>query len=122
MLLVVTIQIYSCKFGACPIFGDGIMFLEDIPKLMGVVFTNISNNKFIYDEIEIDGAPFVTPSAQNGDRLVVARSIEAFGEDIIGELAIFQKAVDVFACIEVYPPVTRKLVEIVFENKFIRYI
>ena len=56
LLLVVPIHINYHKFGAGSIFSDGIMFLEDIMKVMGVVFTNIFNTKVIYDETAICGA------------------------------------------------------------------
>ena len=75
LLLVFPTQIDSCKFGAGPIFGDDIIFLEDILKLMGVVFPKIFNTKVIYDEIESDRAPFVAPEDRGGECFVVAISI-----------------------------------------------
>ena len=117
MLLLVPIQIDPRNFGAGPIFGDGIIILEDITKVMGVVFTNIFNTKAIYNEIESDRAPFVAPEARGGDCLVVTSSIYEIGKEVIGELARFHKAKEAFAYLEVYSPVTRKLMEIIFTNK-----
>ena len=45
------------------------MFLEDITKVMGMVFTNIFNTKVIYNETESDGAPFVAPKARRDNIL-----------------------------------------------------
>ena len=106
LLLVLTIHIDYRKFGSGTIFSDVIMFLEDITKVMGVVFTKVFKNKVIYDETEIDRAPFMVPESRGGERLVVARKIEALGEEVIGKLAGLRKAVDAFAYLEVYPPFT----------------
>ena len=89
---------------------------------MGVVFANIVNTKFIYYEIESEGVPFVEPEASCGDILVVAGIIEALGEEIIGDLSRLWKVVDAFAYLKLHPTVWSKLVEIVFENKFLRDI
>ena len=59
-LLVVPIEV-NAFFFAGPIFGDGVMFLEKTAEVMGVVFANIFNDKVIYDDKEIDKAPFVAP-------------------------------------------------------------
>ena len=83
-----------------------------------MAFTNIFNTKIIYYETESDGAPFVAPEARRGERLIVARSIEFLGEDIIGKLPRLRKTVYAFAYLEVYPTTAIKLVEIVCENSF----
>ena len=87
-----------------------------------MVFNNIFNNKVIFDDIESERAPFVAPDTKGGDRLVVAIRIEALHEDVIGDIYRLWKAVDTFSYLEVYPPFTRKVVDIIFENKFIQDI
>ena len=121
-LLVVPIQTNYRKFGAVPIFGDSILFFKNITKVIGVVFTIVFNTKVIYHETESFRAPFVTLEARGVECLVVARIIEALCEEVIGNLVILWKAVYAFSYIELYPPLTRKVVEIIFENKFLRYI
>ena len=122
MLLLSPIQIDSRKIGAIPIFGDGIMFLEDTTKVMGVLVTNILHIKVINDETENDRAPFVAPEAGGGKHLVVASRVDALDKEVIGNLSRLRKSVDAFAFIEVYPPVMRKGVEIIFMNKFLQDI
>ena len=73
---------------------------------MGVVFANIFNARVIYYEIEIEGAPFVVPEARCGDSLVVAVSMEALDEEIIGELLRLWKPVDALAYLKVHPAIT----------------
>ena len=51
--------------------------------------------------------------------MVVSSSIEALGNEVVVELSILQKAVDAFAYLELYPPFTHKVVEIIIENKFL---
>ena len=49
-LLLFPIEVDDRKFVAGPIFGDGVIFLEDIAEVMGVAFANIFNTKVIYDD------------------------------------------------------------------------
>ena len=95
------------------------MFLEDTTKVMGVVFANIFNTEVIYDDTESERSPFKAPESRNGELFVVSSIVEALGEEVIGNIARLQKAVDVFTYLEVYPPFTRKSVDFIFENKFL---
>ena len=103
--MVVPIEVDTRKFVAGPIFGDGEVFFEDIAEVMGVVFANILNAKVIYYETEIDWAPFVAPEARRDESLVVAGSMEAIGEEIIGKLSRLPKPIDALAYLKLYPTV-----------------
>ena len=91
-------------------------------KVVGIVFADIFNTKGIYNDTGSVGSLFVAREARHDDRLVVAGSIEALGEEIIDKLARLRKAVDNFVYLELHPNVASKLVEIVFENEFLRDI
>ena len=78
LLLVVPIEVDDRKFVAGPIFGDGVIFHEDITEVMGMAFANIFNTQVIYDETESDGAPFVAPEVRSGERFIIAVSMGAW--------------------------------------------
>ena len=54
--------------------------------------------------------------------MVVAVFVEAFGEEVVGELARLGKAVDTFANFEIDPSTAGFVGEFVFLDKFIRNI
>ena len=44
-----------------------------------MLFANVFNSEVVYNEVEHDGAPFVTPKTRGAFALVVAFLCEAFG-------------------------------------------
>ena len=58
------------------------------------------------------------PESRCGGSLLVAVFVEAFGEEVVGELVSLGKAIDTFVNLEVYPAITGFVVEVVFLEKF----
>ena len=46
---------------ALPIYGDVVVFLEGIAKVLGMPFTNIFSTKVVHNEFDEDRTPVVTP-------------------------------------------------------------
>ena len=44
---VIPLEDDAGKFGACPILSDGVVFLEDVTKVVRVAFTDILYTKII---------------------------------------------------------------------------
>ena len=58
---VIPLEVDSSVQIALPIFGDVIVFLEGIAKVLGMHFTDIFNTKVVNNEAEEDRTPVVTP-------------------------------------------------------------
>jgi hypothetical protein len=113
MFYVVPFDINACKFIPSHVALDPMEFLEKIKEMVEVFDSNIFNPKVIYDEAELDGAPFVVPETQDGISFIVAFGKEAKSEEIVGQDAGLGKAIAALANFEVDPTVavtTRKLV------------
>jgi hypothetical protein len=88
-------------------------FLEKIKEMIEVFDSNIFDPKVIYNEAELDGAPFVAPETWGGISFIVAFGKKARSEEIVGHDAGLGKAIAALANFEVDPTVpvtTRKLV------------
>ena len=88
-------------------------FLEKIKEMVEVFDSNIFDPKVIYDEAELDGAPFVAPKAWGEISFIVTFGKEARSEVIVGQDAGLGKAIAALADFKVDPTVavtTRKLV------------
>ncbi len=88
-------------------------FLDKIKEMVEVFDSNIFDPKVIYNEAELDGAPFVAPETRGGISFIVTFRKKARLEEILGHDASLGKAIAALANIEVDPTVavtTRKLV------------
>ena len=87
MFDLIPLEIDAKKFGALPIFSDGLLLLEDASQVVNMEITNILYTKVVDDEEEEDGAPCVAPKARGGGGVVVTHSIEACFKEIVGKNA-----------------------------------
>ncbi len=113
MFYVVPFDINTCKFIPSHVALDPMEFLEKIKEMVEVFNSNIFDPKVIYDEAELDGAPFVAPETRDRISFIVAFGKEVRSEDIVGQDAGLGKAIAALANFEVDPTVTvttRKLV------------
>ena len=62
---------------------DLMEFLEKIKEMVEVFDPNTFNPKVIYDEAELDGAPFVAPEARGGISFIVPLGKEVRLEEIV---------------------------------------
>ena len=62
---------------AFSVFGDVVVFLDDVVQVMDVLKANVFNTEVIDNESEHDGSSFVTPKARCGIKLVIASCIES---------------------------------------------
>jgi hypothetical protein len=88
-------------------------FLEQIMEMVEVFDSNIFDPKVIYDEAELNGAPFVAPEARGGIDFIVPLGKEVRSEEIVSQDAGLGKAIAALSNFEVDPTVavlTRKLV------------
>ena len=70
----------------------------------------------------MDGPPFVVPEVRRGSSFVVAFSHQAGSKEIIGKDAGLGQTITPLADFEVNPPITIPTGEIVFLDKFLRYV
>ncbi len=88
-------------------------FLEQIKEMVEVFDPNIFDPKVIYDEAELNGAPFVAPEAWGRINFIVPLGKEARSEEIVSQDAGLGKAIAALSNFKVDPTVavlTRKLV------------
>ena len=62
---------------AAPVFGDVVVFLDDVAQVMGMLEANVFDTEVVDDESEHDGSPFVAPKARCGIKLVIAGCVES---------------------------------------------
>jgi hypothetical protein len=112
MFYVVPFNINTRKFIPSHVALDPMEFLEKIKEMVEVFDSNIFDPKVIYNETELDGAPFVAPETRGGISFIVAFGKEVRTEEIIGQDAGLGKATATLANLEVDPTIaitTRKL-------------
>jgi len=63
---------------------DPVEFLENIQEVVEVFESDVFYTKVIYDEAELDGAPFVAPETRGGFSFIIAFSKQAGSEEIVG--------------------------------------
>ena len=78
-----------------PVFGDGVMRLDGVAKVKGVLFADIFDTEVVNDEGEHDGSPLVAPKARSAFTLVVAFVGETLSEEGLGEDAVVDQRADV---------------------------
>ncbi len=106
------------KFIASHVALDPMEFLEKIKKMVEVFDPNIFNPKVIYNEAELDGAPFVAPEARGGISFIVPLDKEVRSEEIVSQDAGLGKAIAVLANFEVNPTVAVPTSKLVLLNEF----
>ena len=95
------------------------MFSEDLFKVKGVEFTNISNAKIINNQEKRKRTPFVEPEARSEGKLVVVMGVDTFIEKSVGEGSWLGKAIDFVADFKINPAVN---IYVVVYNIFINEV
>ena len=86
------------------------MFSEDLFKVKGVEFTNISNAKIINNQEKRKRTPFVEPEARSEGKLVVVMGVDTFIEKSVGEGAQLEKDIDSVVYFKLNPAVNMYIV------------
>ncbi len=97
---------------------DPVEFLEKIKEMVEVFDSNIFDPKVIYDEAELDGAPFVAPEVWGGISFIVTFGKEATSEEIVGQDAGLGKAIAALTNFEVDPAIAVTTHKLVLLNEF----
>ena len=63
---VIPFKIDAVIFGAFPIFGDGIVWLEDIAQVVDMEITDVLYTGIVDKEDEEDGAPYMVLQSRSG--------------------------------------------------------
>ena len=86
------------------------MFSEDLFKVKGVEFTNISNAKIINNQEKCNRTPFVAPEARSEGKLVVVMGVDTFIEKSVGEGAQLEKDIESVVYFKLNPAVNMYIV------------
>jgi hypothetical protein len=97
---------------------DPMEFLEKIKEMVKVFDPNIFNPKVIFDEAELNGAPFVAPEARGGISFIVPLGKDARSEEIVSQDAGLGKAIASLANFEVDPTIAVPTCKLVLLNEF----
>ena len=73
------------KFGAFPIFGDGVVWQEGFTLVLDMALKNELYAKIGKTEDKENGAPFLVPKDRGVGGLVVPWCIEASFKELVGE-------------------------------------
>ena len=86
------------------------------------MLVDIFDSKAVNDERELYGAPFVAPGASCGGGLVVTLRVQAFGEEVVSNLASLGKAIYKSVYFEVDPPIPSVRADSVFEDEVFKNV
>ncbi len=73
----------ACKAGSVKFFGDFVVLLESLLKMIQVGVANVLDCEVVNNEGKHDGAPLVLPEAWGGGGFVVVKFGKAFAKEVV---------------------------------------
>ncbi len=73
----------ACKVGSVKFFGDFIVLLESLSKMIQVGVSDVLDCKNVNNKGKHDGVPLVLPKAWGGGCFVVVKFGKAFTEEVV---------------------------------------
>ena len=87
MFGIIPVEIDTGNFGAFPIFGDCVVWLEVFAQVVNMALDNLFYTNIVNDKDKDYGVSFVAPKARGGGILVVSFCVEAISEELVGKHA-----------------------------------
>ena len=82
---IVPVEVYACKIFAFPVHGDGIVSLQKLLEILGMLLADIFNPKVVNYQDELDMLPCVSPQPGISSGFIVACLLQSGTEEIVGE-------------------------------------
>ena len=102
-VVVVPVEVDTCKLGSKPISCDIVRLLEGLEEMVSVLVTDILDAKFINDKDKDNGMPFVAPESRCDVALGVSMVGEVLGEETVCQATHLFQSVDPFGDLKVHP-------------------
>jgi hypothetical protein len=99
-----------------------MIFFEKIEEVVKVVDPDIFDTEVVYDQAELNRAPFVPPKSWCGRCFIIPFDNEARAEEIVCEYPGLGKAVAALAYFEIYPAIAVTPGQFVFLNELRRNV
>ena len=69
---IVPVEVYACNIFAFPVHGDGIVSLQKLLVVMGMLLADIFNPKVVNYQDELDRSPCVSPQTKSISGFILA--------------------------------------------------
>ena len=114
---IVPLDVDASKLVPSHVKLNSVNFFEKIQEVVEVFDPNIFDTKVVYDQTELNGAPFVMPKSWCGRCFIITLDDKARAEEIVCEDPGLRKAIAALADFIIYPAIAVPSGQVVFLNE-----